>query len=146
MKNGPKLVLLVEDDASLRQTLAEILIDEGFEVAPRADGQEALDWLQGAKRMPRVIVTDLVMPKVDGWELCSRLHKKTQWRAIPVVVLSSALHTRPRPRGTVAGRPSNKLPDLGYFLRVVNTLAAAPMVALDSRYKGFAKWEQLRGT
>ena len=56
MVHKPQFILLVEDDVFLRQTLAEALSDEGFEVASTVDGQDALDWLSSAPAMPQVIM------------------------------------------------------------------------------------------
>ena len=130
MKNEAKLILLVEDDIFLRQTLAEVLRDEGFEVAATVDGQDALNWLSSAQAMPQVIVTDLLMPNVDGWELWSRLHTASQWKAIPVVIISSALYTRPWPSDAVPPYQLRKPPKLDYFLTIVNDLVATSSAPL----------------
>ena len=122
--NESKLILLVEDDDSLRQTLAEALLDEGFDVAATVDGQDALNWLSATQAMPQVIVTDLLMPNVDGWELWNRLNTKSQWKAIPVVILSSALHTRPWPDGAIPAQQVRKPPKLDNFLNLLNSLIA----------------------
>ena len=129
MGHERKFILLVEDDVCLRQTLAEAFTDEGFEVASTVDGQDALDWLSSAPAMPQVIVTDLLMPNVDGWALLNRLRTTQQWKAIPVVVLSSVLHTRPWPEGAVPGQQMRKPPDINYLLSLVSKLATAPQSA-----------------
>ncbi len=126
MTHESKLVLLVEDDEPLRQTLAEALRDEGFDVVAAADGQDALNWLSAAPAMPQVIITDLVMPRMDGWELYNRLHEESRYQAIPVVVLSGMLHTRPWPDGPVPAQQLRKPPKLDFFLNLLNGLIVVP--------------------
>jgi two-component system response regulator CpxR len=59
-------VLIVEDDADLREMMAQLLTLEGFETATAANGQEALEYLH-ATATPEVILLDLMMPIMDGW-------------------------------------------------------------------------------
>jgi CheY-like chemotaxis protein len=80
-------VLLVEDDADIRGLLVALLTDEGLAVRGAAHGVEALDIL---REWPcQVIVTDLEMPVMDGWELLTRLRARAASKAIPVVVATS---------------------------------------------------------
>src|SRR5207248_404280 len=65
-------VLVVEDDTDLRQTLASILELEGYRVRAAKDGREALAMLRGGYR-PSLLLVDLIMPVMDGWELCDAL-------------------------------------------------------------------------
>jgi len=60
-------ILLVEDDFAVRRTLAEVLIDEGYDVDCAANGAEAILSL-GSSPRPRVIILDLWMPYMDGLE------------------------------------------------------------------------------
>jgi DNA-binding response OmpR family regulator len=71
---GRPAVLIVDDEPSIREFLAFVLEDEGFDVATAADGHEAL---QTAKaRPPDIVLTDLMMPVVDGYELISGLRRE----------------------------------------------------------------------
>jgi CheY-like chemotaxis protein len=80
-------VLVVEDDADIRGLLVALLTDEGLAVRGAAHGVEALDIL---REWPcQVIVTDLEMPVMDGWELLTRLRARAASKAIPVVVATS---------------------------------------------------------
>jgi CheY-like chemotaxis protein len=82
-------ILLVEDEASIRADLAEILRDEGYSVAAVKNGKEALEWLR-AQPAPRVILLDLMMPVMNGWDFrCEQLNDASL-AAIPVVLLSGA--------------------------------------------------------
>ncbi|HEY6147383.1 MAG TPA: response regulator [Thermoanaerobaculia bacterium] len=84
-------VLIVEDDEALRDALCEALRDEGFSVASAADGIEALDLLGGpASPRPSVILLDLTMPRMNGWQFRAAQRTDARISAIPVVVLSAA--------------------------------------------------------
>jgi CheY-like chemotaxis protein len=83
------LVLIVEDDASIRATLLMLLESEGYEVAEAADGQQALDWLRAGGK-PDLILLDLMMPVVDGWQFLARRAELSKAPASPVLVLSGA--------------------------------------------------------
>jgi CheY-like chemotaxis protein len=85
---SPTRILLVEDDRSLRDALADVLAHEGFEVAEAANGREALDQL--AASQPDLIVLDLVMPVMDGWAFRDELRKVPALASIPTVVLSAS--------------------------------------------------------
>jgi len=81
-------ILLVEDDAGARDALSDILRDEGFEVATAENGREALSYLETAPA-PCLILLDLVMPVMDGWEFRERQLREPRLQAIPVVVLTA---------------------------------------------------------
>jgi CheY-like chemotaxis protein len=86
-------VLVVEDDAALREALSEALRDEGFTVTAAADGREALDLLRvSASPNPSVILLDLAMPRMNGWQFRAEQQTDDRIAAIPVVVLSAAPH------------------------------------------------------
>jgi CheY-like chemotaxis protein len=83
----PCLVLVVEDDAHNRSILKSMLEREGCETDEAADGLQALTVL--ARRKPNLILLDLLMPVMDGFEFASELRKRTEWRQIPVIVLTA---------------------------------------------------------
>jgi CheY-like chemotaxis protein len=87
MANGPE-VMVVEDDEAIRETLAEVLADEGFAVTWAANGAEALRLLRGT-RAPRLILLDLMMPIMNGWELREALRRDPALACIPVVIISA---------------------------------------------------------
>jgi CheY-like chemotaxis protein len=80
-------ILLVEDEPDLRADLAFLLEDEGYRVRTAAHGAEALTLLEGGAR-PAVILLDLMMPVMDGWETRARLRTIPALSTIPVVILS----------------------------------------------------------
>ncbi len=80
--------MVVEDDESIRETLAEVLEEEGYGVTRAANGAEALQRLHGPSRAD-LILLDLMMPVMDGWELRARLRSDPEYSGIPVVVVSA---------------------------------------------------------
>jgi CheY-like chemotaxis protein len=82
-------ILVVEDDPDIRSGVAEVLREEGYEVATAAHGLEALEWLRTGNSAS-LILLDLMMPVMDGWEFRSEQLRDPQAARIPVVVLSGA--------------------------------------------------------
>ena len=80
-------VLLVEDSDPLRQLFARLLKGNGFEVREAANGREALDCLPNF--VPDIVVTDLMMPVVDGFELIRQLRAMPTTAVVPVVVMTA---------------------------------------------------------
>jgi DNA-binding response OmpR family regulator len=67
-------VLIVDDDSSVREFLAFVLMDEGFRVRTAGDGCDALTAVE--QERPDVVLTDLMMPRMDGYELIARLRRE----------------------------------------------------------------------
>ncbi len=82
-------ILIIDDDAGARDALSSILGDEGFDVICVVGGREALDHLRSAPR-PSVILLDLTMPEMDGWEFRSAQKQDPSLCSIPVIVVSAA--------------------------------------------------------
>jgi len=81
-------VLVVEDEHDIRETLREILEMEGYRVRCASNGKEALDALAEMPR-PRLILLDLMMPVMSGYELLQALHANDDLSTIPVTVVSA---------------------------------------------------------
>ena len=81
-----KRVLVVEDDATIRAIIGDVLQERGFEVAPAANGSEALQQLDIAR--PDVVVLDLLMPVMHGWAFMESYLEKTGGQLVPIVVVS----------------------------------------------------------
>ncbi|HEY7289488.1 MAG TPA: response regulator [Vicinamibacterales bacterium] len=81
-------VLIVEDDADLREMMAQLLALEGFDAAVVANGREALDYLKADHR-PHLILLDLMMPVMDGWEFRRHQQADPSLASVPVIVLSA---------------------------------------------------------
>ncbi len=80
-------VLVVEDDHDVRSTLNDFLSDEGYEVDTAANGKEALEHLD--KHKPGLVLLDLMMPVMNGWEFLERKNKTPEISGVPVLVLSA---------------------------------------------------------
>jgi CheY-like chemotaxis protein len=81
-----RIVLVVEDDASIRNIIADVLEERGFRVVQAANGAEALDQLSILR--PDVVVLDLLMPVMHGWDFMEAYAEKTGGERIPIVVVS----------------------------------------------------------
>lgn len=81
-------ILVVDDDADLRQTLQALLDDSGYQVTAVASGQAALDQLSAGAR-PNLILLDLMMPEMNGWQFLERAGADSTLASIPVVVMTA---------------------------------------------------------
>lgn len=84
-KNAP-LVLVVDDYLDAREMCAEFLRFSGFRVEEAADGVEAIE--KASDLLPAVILMDLSLPRLDGWEATRRLKKDARTKSIPVIALT----------------------------------------------------------
>ncbi|MER3427724.1 MAG: diguanylate cyclase response regulator [Pyrinomonas sp.] len=85
---GRQKVLVADDDRDKRQLLTIALEKEGYEVWAVADGEQALHAIE--KWQPDLVVTDVIMPKLDGYELARRLRENPQTRFIPIIIQTAA--------------------------------------------------------
>jgi CheY-like chemotaxis protein len=83
------VILVVDDDRDLRESLCEVLCEEGFSAAGVADGQEALEYLRGAERLPRLVFLDLMMPRMNGWQFRDAQKRDPRLAGIPVAVITA---------------------------------------------------------
>jgi CheY-like chemotaxis protein len=81
-------ILIVEDDDSAREALSDCLEMEGFRVASARNGKEALDYLHSSP-LPKIILLDLYMPVMTGWEFREAQKKDAAIAGIPVVVVTA---------------------------------------------------------
>jgi CheY-like chemotaxis protein len=87
-RSSGRTLLLVEDDRELRESLAELLEDSGFDVQCVENGREALDYLEGSPP-PCLVLLDLMMPVMNGWEFREAQAKNDKLSGIPVVILTA---------------------------------------------------------
>jgi DNA-binding response OmpR family regulator len=99
-KEKPRIII-VDDDRDTRELLAMALETEGFEVASAANGLRLISSLQ--LRRPHLILLDVNMSWIDGFELCKAVKKNESFRDIPVIFVSGRGEPEDRRRGIEAG-------------------------------------------
>ncbi len=80
--------MIVEDDPDIREVLSQVLEFEGYSVCGAENGSDALDILRAGTK-PNLIILDLMMPVMDGWQFRAEQKQDPGWAAIPVVILSA---------------------------------------------------------
>jgi len=94
-------ILTVDDSPSMRMLLRVALTERGYDVEQAEDGLEALDWLGDNK--PHVIITDINMPRMDGFELIESLRTEGDHQTVPILVLSTESSDEKKNRARSAG-------------------------------------------
>src|SRR5205814_8831977 len=91
-QSGCPRILVVDDDPDIRDSLREVLEDEGYDVSCVGNGREALDHLKAASPRPCVILLDLMMPVMDGWQFRREQKKlEPELANIPLVVITATV-------------------------------------------------------
>ena len=80
-------ILVVEDERSIADLVAEALKRQGYRVETAGDGDQALEAAETT--LPDLIILDLMLPKLDGWEVCRRLREEETTRRIPIIMLTA---------------------------------------------------------
>jgi len=124
------VVLLVEDHQSSADGYAELLVGAGYRVARAKDGYEAL--AKVSQEPPSVVLLDLKLPKLDGWELLQRLKADAAMASVPIIVVTGdslpTHHEMARSRGAVAVLSKPIVP--GELLTVVRDALKAMVPSL----------------
>ena len=89
------IVLVVEDEKESRDTLRELLELEGYQVQTATNGQEALDALTARGAEICIVLLDLFMPVMDGWQVIDRLRADGRLAETKIVIITSAAHRAP---------------------------------------------------
>ena len=113
-------ILLAEDDDDLRDAMLDTLEDAGYRVVAVPNGQEAMIWLTEAAQLPSLILLDLMMPVMDGWQFIEAQRNDPRASKIPVVILSA-----------MGAQPTI---DAAEFLR--KPTKAQPLIEVVSRFCG----------
>jgi len=109
-----KFVLIVDDDPSLLEVMSFVIEGEGLAVETARNGKEALALLR-VGRLPRLVLLDLMMPVMNGWEFLEAVANDPALRLIPIVVLTAAEHVQVPGAVEVLSKPM----DLKVLLRAV---------------------------
>jgi len=94
-------ILVVDDDAFIRKPLEFVLAQEGFEPMIAEDGPRCLELL--SEQRPDLIILDVMMPGMDGFEVCKTIKRHPEWAEIPVLLLSARGRGHDRQRGLCLG-------------------------------------------
>ncbi|ACZ18330.1 two component transcriptional regulator, winged helix family [Thermanaerovibrio acidaminovorans DSM 6589] len=94
-------ILVVEDEEGIREILSEAFRRQGYTVMCAADGDQAVDLALTA--VPDLIILDLMLPKMDGWEVCRRIREEQELRHVPVIMLTARRDERDAVAGLEAG-------------------------------------------
>lgn len=85
--NKNKKILVIEDEATLQKALNEVLSKDGYEVVSSLDGLKGLELAQGEN--PDLILLDIILPKMDGFEVLKRIKEDDKTSQIPVIILTN---------------------------------------------------------
>jgi CheY-like chemotaxis protein len=118
-------ILVVDDDAGIRDMLTQVLEDEGYGVMTAADGQIALSQLRQGSSTPCLILLDLMMPVMNGVQFRSEQQQDPWLASIPVVVISAHLSGRQRAHTVQAADYLEKPVDLPKLLGIVGRYCGA---------------------
>lgn len=91
-----KRILVVEDEAAIADLLALILEDAGYQVEIAENGLVA--WNRLEERRPELVISDLMMPFLNGWDLLAQMRAHSDYQSIPVILMSAA-HPSTAPQG-----------------------------------------------
>jgi CheY-like chemotaxis protein len=121
LASAPPHILVVDDDPDVLFALTETLTEAGYTVCGARDGIEALDSIE--ERRPDLIITDLLMPTMTGFELLGALHDDPALASIPTLIVTGArLAPEQRQQGAVFSKPL----DLDRLLRAITAYTAEP--------------------
>ncbi len=128
----PRKILIVEDNQDSRELVVKVLKNKGYQTIEAADGEEALEKVAAEK--PDLILLDISIPKIDGYEVAKRLKSQEEFRDIPIVALTAHAMKGDREKVIVAGFE-------GYISKPINVRELPDQV--KSYLRG--KWESILG-
>lgn len=121
-------VMVVEDDASIRDAVVEVLSVEGFAAVGVGNGEEALAHLRQGRERPAVILLDLMMPIMNGWEFRAEQLRDPTLAGIPVVVMSASDEARSDEAALAADARFRKPFEIAALLETLALLSDPPPV------------------
>lgn len=100
-KHKPQSILIVDDESKNIQLLGNLLSEQSYEVEAAMSGEEALDWVN--ERRFDLILLDIMMPGIDGYEVCRKIKKNPDTKSIPIIFLTAKIETDEIIRGFEVG-------------------------------------------
>ena len=126
---GVPLVLVVDDSITVRRVTQRLLQREGYRVALAVDGVQALERLR--EELPTVVLSDIEMPRMDGFELARTIRASEEWKALPIITITSRMaekhreHAREIGVNHYLGKPYSEEELLGLIRRYAREAAEA---------------------
>ncbi|MBU4319498.1 MAG: response regulator [Nitrospinae bacterium] len=128
----PRKILIVEDNEDSRELVVKVLKNKGYQTIEAADGEEALEKVAAEK--PDLILLDISIPKIDGYEVAKRLKGQEEFRDTPIVALTAHAMKGDREKVIAAGFE-------GYITKPINVRELPNQVKAYLR----GKWESVIG-
>lgn len=102
---GKKKILLVDDNPDILASIREGLrsLDENMEVIPVDNGEDCLRLLIKGEVKPDLIILDIMLPKMSGWEVYNRIKERMEWKDIPIIFLTARTDQKAREIGSFLG-------------------------------------------
>lgn len=121
------MIYVVDDDPNIRDVIAQTLKDEGYHVVPFAGGEEVLAAVDSVQ--PSLILLDLMMPNVSGWDVLQQLRAEPKTTALPVVLISASRDLEQTSKQLEASAFLAKPFDLDQLVATVQTYIGTPPLA-----------------
>jgi CheY-like chemotaxis protein len=115
-------ILVVDDDVYLCEIMSDVLQAEGHKTRTASNGLEALERIR--EKRPDLILLDLMMPVMSGWELSATLQANPDWSNIPIVIITADYHVEKKREETGAKAVITKPFDIDQLVQVVDTFAS----------------------
>ncbi|HYA11864.1 MAG TPA: response regulator [Thermodesulfovibrionales bacterium] len=131
-KDLPKKILIVDDNQDSRELVVKVLKNKGYEIVEATDGEEAIEKAVGER--PDLILLDISIPKLDGYEVTRRLKSREEFKGTPIVALTAHAMKGDRAKVLEAGCE-------GYISKPINIRELPDQV--KSYIRG--KWESIYG-
>jgi len=87
IKKQPRKIMIVEDNQDSRELVVKVLKNKGYQIIEAVDGEEALE--KAAREKPHLILMDISIPKIDGFEVTKKLKDQDEFKHIPIVALTA---------------------------------------------------------
>ena len=113
-------ILIVDDDADLVAFLFSVLVDEGFSIVAASHGQQAMDLLERGVR-PHLILIDLMLPRISGFDLLNHIRTDRSLRTIPTIVMTESSERPPIVADVVFQKPFDHNDLLAAIHRLITT-------------------------
>ena len=119
-------IMVVEDDKDIRRNMKRLLESEGYTVDVAENGQVAIDNLAASQDLPNLIILDLMMPVMDGFEFREAQGRNTRLANIPVIIMTADGHTEEKMLRVGAKAALRKPADVNAILHVVKRISETP--------------------